>query len=121
MIVNDFNLPKDLMKFDLLVFYINQYTFENVARVAQATVIWLKKTYGTNPRVVIGHDTRFQGRAFAEHAARVLADGGVHVLFGASFTPTPAISWAAKAYQCDAGVVITASHNPPAYNGYKLK
>lgn len=96
------------------------YTFENVARVAQATAQWLAKTFDA-PRVVLGYDTRFQGRAFAEQAARVLAANGVPVIFGETYCTTPAISWAAKAYGCSAGVVITASHNPPEYNGFKIK
>ena len=97
------------------------YTFENVEQVAHATAHWLKKNYGGSPSVALGHDTRFQGRAFAERAARVLASHGIRVLFAQTFTSTPAISWATKEYGCDAGVVITASHNPPEYNGFKIK
>jgi len=101
------------------------YTFENLERVAQATADWLHDEYGTEgdnpPSVVIGHDTRFLGREFAERAARVLADDGIHVTFAATIVSTPAVSWATQALSLDAGIVITASHNPPAYNGYKLK
>ena len=50
-----------------------------------------------------------------------MASLGVHVVFAETFTTTPSISWAAKAYECDAGIVITASHNPPSYNGFKIK
>ncbi|NNE69890.1 MAG: phosphoglucomutase/phosphomannomutase family protein [Rhodothermales bacterium] len=97
------------------------YTFENVGRVAAATAAWLHEKYGDEPTVVLGHDTRFQGRAFAEHAARVLAGAGIRVIFGKGITATPAVSWATKEYGCQAGVVLTASHNPPAWNGYKIK
>lgn len=97
------------------------YTFENLDRIARATVRWLNKNYGEVPCVVLGHDTRFLGREFSEYVARVLASNGVQVTFAEAFTPTPAISWAAKAYGLNAGVVITASHNPPQYNGYKIK
>jgi alpha-D-glucose phosphate-specific phosphoglucomutase len=97
------------------------YTFENVARVAEATATWLHETYGGTPKVVLGHDTRFEGRAFAEYAARVLAGRGIGVIFASEFTATPAISWGTKAYGCQAGVVLTASHNPPAWNGFKIK
>ncbi|MBO6577157.1 MAG: hypothetical protein JJ896_14680 [Rhodothermales bacterium] len=97
------------------------YTFANVARVAAATAQWLHDTCDGTPRVVLGHDTRFEGRAFAEHAAGVLAALGIEVVFATEFTATPAISWATKAYGCDAGVVLTASHNPPAWNGFKIK
>lgn len=97
------------------------YTFENVGRVAAATAAWLHKNYGDSPTVVLGHDTRFQGRAFAEHAARVLAGSGVRVIFGSGITATPAVSWATREFGCQAGVVLTASHNPPAWNGFKIK
>jgi len=97
------------------------YTFANVERVAAATAVWLKKAGGADPKVVIGYDTRFEGDAFSLAAARVLAGMGVRVYLSDAFTTTPAVSWATKALGCTAGVVITASHNPPAYSGYKLK
>ena len=97
------------------------FTFANLEVVARATAQWLHRRYGEAPKVILGHDTRFMGRQFAEHAARVLADEGVHVLFADGFAPTPAVSWAAAAYGCSAGIVITASHNPPEYNGFKIK
>ncbi|ARA93206.1 phosphomannomutase [Rhodothermaceae bacterium RA] len=97
------------------------YTFANLERVARGTALWLKRTAGATPRVVIGHDTRFQGRAFAEWTARVMASQGIAVRFAQTFVPTPAVSWAARHDGCDAGLVITASHNPPAYNGFKIK
>jgi len=99
----------------------DDYTFENLERVAQATAVWLHGDYGEAPTVVIGHDTRFLGRPFAERAAQVLTDAGVHVTFADTMVPTPAISWATQALDCDAGIVITASHNPPEYNGFKIK
>ncbi len=99
----------------------DQYTFENVALVSRATAQWLRKNYGDRPKAVIGHDTRFMGRAFSELSARVLASEGVRVLFASDVATTPAISWATRAFDCDAGVVITASHNPPEYSGFKIK
>ena len=97
------------------------YTFKNVERVAAATAAWLRKTAPGSSSVVIGYDTRFEGSAFALAAARVIAGMGVRVYLADAFTTTPAVSWATNALGCDAGVVITASHNPPAYSGYKLK
>ena len=97
------------------------YTFENLSRVTCAAARWLKNTYGTAPTIIIGHDTRFLGPEFTRHAARVFVREGVHVLFAEKFTTTPAISWATRAFGCNAGIVITASHNPPAYNGFKIK
>jgi len=99
----------------------DEYTFENLERVAQATAAWLHSDYGDSPSVVIGHDTRFLGHQFAERAAQILTEAGVHVTFADTMVSTPAISWATQALDCDAGIVITASHNPPAYNGYKIK
>ncbi len=97
------------------------YTFDNVAAVTKATAQWLRKEYGDSPSVVIGHDTRFLGRQFSEHCARVFAASGVKVVFADAITTTPAISWAALEYGLSAGIVITASHNPPEYSGYKIK
>jgi phosphomannomutase len=99
----------------------DDYTFANLERVAQATADWLHDDYGASPSVVLGHDTRFLGPQFARRAARVLADAGVEVTVADSIVSTPAISWATQAADHDAGVVITASHNPPEYNGYKIK
>ena len=99
----------------------DQYTFANLEIVARATAQWLFKNYGDSPKIVIGHDTRFLGREFSEHVAAVMASMGVKVVFAETFTTTPSISWASKAYSCDAGIVITASHNPPSYNGFKIK
>ncbi len=97
------------------------YTFRNVAAVTLATARWLRRDYGEQPTVVIGHDTRFLGRSFSEHCARVFASAGVHVTFADSVATTPAVSWAALEYGKSAGIVITASHNPPEYSGYKIK
>ncbi len=99
----------------------DDYTFENLTRVAHATATWLHDDYGDTPSVVLGHDPRFLGRSFVERAAQVLAAAGVHVTFADTMVSTPAVSWATQAMGADAGVVITASHNPPEYNGYKIK
>ena len=99
----------------------DDYTFVNLERVAQATADWLHDDYGETPSVVLGHDTRFLGPQFAERTARVLADAGIDVTIADSMVSTPAISWATQAAGHDAGVVITASHNPPTYSGYKIK
>lgn len=97
------------------------YTFQNVARVAEATATWLHENYGGAPSVVIGYDMRFLSPNFAERTARVLADAGVNVTVADTAVSTPAVSWATQAFGCEAGIVITASHNPPEYNGYKIK
>ncbi len=101
------------------------YTFANLERVARATAQWLhrraRQGADGEPSAVIGYDTRFQGEAFAAHVARVLASSGVRVQLADSFVTTPSVSWATKEYGHDAGIVITASHNPPRYNGFKIK
>jgi phosphomannomutase len=97
------------------------YTFANLDIVAGATAQWLLRTYGEHPKVALGHDTRFLGRQFAEYTARVFASRGISTVFAGTFATTPAVSWATKEFGCDAGIVITASHNPPEYNGFKIK
>ncbi|MXW64865.1 MAG: phosphoglucomutase/phosphomannomutase family protein [Bacteroidetes bacterium SB0662_bin_6] len=97
------------------------FTFRNLHRVAHATAEWVLAQSPAAPKVVVGYDTRFLGRSFAEYAARVLASAGIEVLLPESFVPTPAVSWATREFGCAAGIVITASHNPPEYNGFKLK
>lgn len=96
------------------------FTVYNVACVSAALAKWLLQRE-KNPRVVVGHDCRFGGRLFAETAAGVLCAHGVKVLMSAEFVSTPMVSLGVLQHQAHQGVVITASHNPPSYNGYKLK
>ncbi len=98
----------------------DQYTVKNVARVSQAVCEWLKEK-SNNSTIIIGHDCRFNGDLFTETAVRVFLHNGVKVIQANSFVSTPMVSLGAAVYKADLGVVITASHNPPAYNGYKLK
>jgi len=98
----------------------DEFTVENVARVADATAEWLLKNT-QNPSVVVGHDCRFAGELFAETTAKVLANKGVKVYLAKGFVSTPMISLGNVKHNASLGVVITASHNPPAYNGFKLK
>jgi phosphomannomutase len=98
----------------------DDFTVENVARVAFATGEWLKKTIA-NPSVVVGHDCRFAGELFMETTVKVFLALGIPVKMSRGFVSTPMISLAAKQLNCDIGVILTASHNPPAYNGFKLK
>jgi phosphomannomutase len=97
-----------------------EYTVENVARVSIGTALWLKKNF-EKPSVVIGHDCRFAGELFAETAAKVLSEHGVQVLLAKDFVSTPMVSLGTLKHAASLGVVITASHNPPSYNGFKLK
>lgn len=97
-----------------------EFTVENVARVSYATATWLKKKY-ENPSIIVGHDCRFAGELFVDTAVRIFLSQGIHVRMAKGFVSTPMISLGAKRYNCGIGVIITASHNPPSYNGYKLK
>ena len=97
-----------------------EYTTDNVARVSIAVADWLNEN-SKNPSVVIGHDCRFSGELFAETAAKVLASKGVLVKLAKGFVSTPMVSLGVVNENASLGVVITASHNPPSYNGYKLK
>ena len=96
------------------------FTVENVSRVAYATAEWTLNNF-KKPSVVIGHDCRFGGKLFVETAVKVFVSKGIKVHLAKSFISTPMISMGVKELKASIGVVITASHNPPEYNGYKLK
>ena len=96
------------------------YTVNNVCRVSQAVSKWLLKN-NSNPSVVIGFDCRFGGKLFSDTASKVFIKNGIKVITSNHFITTPMISLATKQLNASIGVVITASHNPPSYNGYKLK
>lgn len=98
----------------------DNYTVENVLRVAEATSIWLNNNFNS-PTVTLGYDCRFGGAMFAEFTARCLANNGIKVFLSPSFVTTPMISLANVVLKTNAGIIITASHNPPNYNGFKLK
>lgn len=96
------------------------YTVANVARVTMATAKWMQQNFD-NPSVVIGHDCRYAGELFVETAVKVFISEGITVKMAKGFVSTPMVSLAAVKLKCSLGVVITASHNPPSYNGFKLK
>jgi len=96
-----------------------EYTVDNVKRVAEGTALWMKKH--NYSKVVIGHDCRFGGQMFAETTARVMGAHGIKVNLAKGFVSTPMVSLGVVKTNSDLGVVITASHNPPSYNGFKLK
>lgn len=113
-----------------------EFTFDNVARVAQATAAFLvspgrkqlaiyrdwKAQYRPAANgVVVGYDTRFLSREFAYYFAQVIHDNGIPVAIAATSVPTPALSYAVVDRRAAAGIMVTASHNPPIYNGIKYK
>ncbi|MBA3900308.1 MAG: phosphoglucomutase/phosphomannomutase family protein [Bacteroidetes bacterium] len=97
-----------------------EFTVENVARVAEATAIWLLKQ-NKSPKVMVGYDTRFAGQMFAQTYAAVLASHNIKVILSDNFVSTPMLSFATAETGASLGIIITASHNPPSYNGIKLK
>lgn len=99
------------------------FTFANVERVAQAAAdYWMANPVaGSERKVVVGFDRRFFSDLFAQSAAEVLAANGFAVVLTLEATPTPSVSYAVKNRKAVGGVMITASHNPPIFNGFKLK
>ena len=95
------------------------FTFQNLEKVVLAHAEVLRKK-GLK-RVVIGYDNRFMSENFAREVATIFYSEGFEVNLFPKAVSTPAISWSVKYKNFDNGVVITASHNPPIYNGYKIK
>ncbi len=95
------------------------FTYANLRLVAQAHAQTLRASGGS--AVVVGFDPRFQGHNFARVVAETMACQGLDVWLAGAYLPTPALSFAALHLGAAGGVMITASHNPPVYNGYKLK
>jgi phosphomannomutase len=100
-----------------------QFTFANVERVSQAAAgYWgANPVSGTERKVIVGYDRRFLSDGFARRTAEVFAGNGFQVILTPCPTPTPSVSYAVKHQQAVGGVMITASHNPPIFNGFKLK
>jgi phosphomannomutase len=96
------------------------FTVENVARLTEGTAIWLKKNFD-HPSVVLGHDCRFAGELFCDTVAKVLCYNGIKVFLAKDFVSTPMISLGTNTRNASLGIIITASHNPASYNGFKLK
>jgi len=112
----------------------DEFTFENVRHVSQAIADWLidevDRPFSSGssvsfapsfPSVAVGFDTRFLSDRYAMEVARVLAGNGIRVHLTQADCPTPALSFAVRDLEADFGVMLTASHNPPRYNGIKLK
>lgn len=96
-----------------------EYTVYNVKRVTEAVAKWLSKY--KKPKVAVGYDCRFGGKMFADEVCKLLLKKNIEVLMSNTYIPTPVVSFITKEFNCDLGIMITASHNPYNYNGYKLK
>lgn len=94
---------------------MNVYT---VGKATQGLADYLNDEF-TSPRVVIGYDSRINSDRFAHIAAEVLAANGIKVYLFPELMPTPIVAYAVRALNCTSGIIITASHNPSKYNGYK--
>ncbi|MFW6049259.1 MAG: phosphoglucomutase/phosphomannomutase family protein [Candidatus Bipolaricaulota bacterium] len=114
----------------------DDYTFDNLARVSQALADYLKSPDRENLRVynelnvpfrsseegvLIGYDGRFLSEKFALFVGKILVQAGIPAVVTEKMVPTPALAWGTNEYGNAAGVMITASHNPPDYNGFKVK
>jgi alpha-D-glucose phosphate-specific phosphoglucomutase len=107
-----------------------EFTFDNVRIVAQAIADYVTKNRKSNTlpvrqagvnRIIVGYDCRFMSDVYAKMISEVLAANKIKVLLTSAPTPTPAVSFAIKTKALDGGVVVTASHNPPIFNGIKFK
>jgi phosphoglucomutase len=96
---------------------INGYVIQ---RATQGLANYLKKYYSSNNKVIIGYDTRNHSKEYAEISSRVLKSNGFNVFLFKEALPTPCISFAVREIKAACGIVITASHNPAEYNGYKV-
>lgn len=97
----------------------NRMNFYTIRKVTQALAEYLNQKF-LNPLVAISYDNRHCSEQFAKESACVLAANGVSVWIFSELTPTPILSFAVRYFQANAGIMITASHNPPNYNGYKV-
>lgn len=97
------------------------FTFENVRIVAQATAGYFATVKDADRAVFIGFDGRFLSSRFARAVAEVIAGNGFRTLLMDRAYPTPYVSYEVRRRRCAGGIVITASHNPPAFNGFKVK
>lgn len=98
----------------------NRMNIYTVGAATQGLSNYLKRNFaGEEIRVVVGHDSRNNSRMFAERVADIFASNGFTVFLFDALRPTPELSFAIRELKCQSGVVITASHNPKEYNGYK--
>ncbi len=97
------------------------FTADNVKRCAAGAAAYIKKNFADNLNVVIGHDCRFAGELFAETTAQIMCANGIKVKMAKGFVSTPMVSLGTVKQGAALGIILTASHNPASYNGFKLK
>jgi len=99
----------------------DMYTFENLKIIGQAIADYLHEQVGDSARVAVGYDTRFMSEEFAGVIAETLAANKISVLLSREMIPTPVLSYSVKHLHLNAGIMLTASHNPYFYHGLKFK
>ena len=99
----------------------DDFTFDNVRRVAGAIASYVLKHEDPTRGVIIGYDTRFASDRAARAVAQVIAAAGIRVLLSNDYCPTPAVSYNVKKLGAAGGVMVTSSHNPWNWNGVKFK
>ena len=96
----------------------NRMNYYTVCKATQGFAEYINDSFST-PSVAIAYDSRNKSTYFAKSAAEVFAGNGIKVYIYKELMPTPLLSFAVRELKCSAGIVVTASHNPAAYNGYK--
>ena len=99
----------------------DDFTFENVRRVAAAIAAYVRKDDDPRKGIVVGYDTRFASPKAARVVAETIAAAGIPVTLATDYTPTPGVSFAVRHFNAAGGVVVTSSHNPWNWNGLKFK
>ena len=104
-----------------LGFGTNRMNIYNIRKATQGVANYLLEEFkGQNIKVAISYDSRIKSDVFAREAARVLGSAGIHVYIYKQLMPVPLLSYATRELKCNAGIMVTASHNPSKYNGYKV-
>jgi len=99
----------------------DDFTFENVRRVAVAIAAYILKHEDSRCGLIVGYDTRFNSQRAAQIVSEILAEAGIPVKLANDYTPTPAVSFTVKQLGAAGGVMVTSSHNPWNWNGVKFK
>ncbi|MBE7091900.1 MAG: phospho-sugar mutase [Clostridiales bacterium] len=97
----------------------NRMNIYTVGKASEGFAKYLKENF-KSPSIAIAYDSRINSELFAWVSARIMAKNGIKVYIYSELMPTPMLSYALRHYKCDGGIVITASHNPAKYNGYKV-
>ena len=98
----------------------NRMNIYVIRKASQGLANYINKHFKDNKSIAISYDSRIKSTLFANTAAEVFAENGIKVFIYKELMPTPLLSWAVRYLKCSAGIMVTASHNPSKYNGYKV-